>query len=143
MEIYTGYLAVHKFESELERELELKKLTIAHKRDRLYLIEGNHPPMIWAQMSAFNLQKIDITSINDGARKLKALGRNWGLFTTGNHRRAQLIQDELPKLSQKPVEFRQKLPNTPMGFWTLWSPNEILATTETSSPFPLGEMTFA
>lgn len=140
--IYTGYLAIHKFEAELERELEIKGLKIAQKKDRLYLVEGDHPPMIWAQTTAFELKTVAITSINDGAKKLKELGRNWGLFTVGNHRRAQLIQDELPKYNTKPIPFRHKLPESPMGFWTLWEQNEILASTKTSSPFALGEMNF-
>jgi 23S rRNA (cytidine2498-2'-O)-methyltransferase len=142
MSIYTGYLAIHKFDAELEKEFEIKGLKIAHKLDRLYLVEGNHPAMIWAQMTAFDLELITITSINDGVKKLKALGRNWGLFTVGNHRRAQLIQDELPKYNQKPIPFRHPLPTSPMGFWTLIAPDQILATTKTSSPFALGEMTF-
>ncbi len=142
MSIYTGYLAIHKFEAELEKEFEIKGLKIAQKLDRLYLIEGNHPAMIWAQMSAFDLELISIASINDGVKKLKALGRNWGLFTVGNHRRAQLIQDELPKYNQKPIPFRHPLPTSPMGFWTLLAPDQMLATTKTSSPFALGEMTF-
>lgn len=143
MSIYTGYLAIHKFEAELEKELALKGLSIAQKHDRLYLVEGNHPPMIWAQMSAFELEEITISSINDGAKKLKALGRNWGLFTVAHHRRAQLIQEELPKVNSKPIAFRQPLPEKPMGFFTLLQPDLMLATTKTSSPFALGEMTFA
>lgn len=139
---YTGYLAIHDFEKELERELEIKGLTIALKKDRLYLVEGSHPQMIWAQVTAFDLEFISIASINDGAKKLKALGRNWGLFTVGNHRRAQLIQDELPKYNTKPIPFRHPLPNSPMGFWTLWEQDQILATQKTSSPFALGEMDF-
>jgi 23S rRNA (cytidine2498-2'-O)-methyltransferase len=142
MSFYTGYLAIHKFESELEKELELKGLKVAQKLDRLYLVEGDHPAMIWAQMTAFDLESIAITSIKDGAKKLKALGRNWGLFTVGMHRRAQLIQDELPHFNQKPIPFRHPLPTSPMGFWTLAKPDEMLATTKTTSPFAIGEMTF-
>jgi 23S rRNA (cytidine2498-2'-O)-methyltransferase len=142
MNHYTGYLAIHKFEAELERELEIKGITVAQKLDRLYLVEGDQPAMIWAQMTAFGLEKISISSINDGAKKLKALGRNWGLFTVANHRRAQLIQDELPKITNKPIPFRHPLPTAPMGFWTLVTPEEMLATQTTSSPFALGEMTF-
>ncbi len=142
MKLYTGYLAIHKFESELERELELKGLTVCKKKDRLYLVEGEHPPMIWAQTTGFNMQFIEITSIKDGAKKLKALGRNWGLFTVDFHRRAQLIQEELPKFNQKPIPFRHPLPEKAMGLWTLWEPNQILGTPQTSSPFALGEMTF-
>jgi 23S rRNA (cytidine2498-2'-O)-methyltransferase len=142
MSNYTGYLAIHKFEKELEKELEIKGLKIAEKRERLYLVEGNHPAMIWAQMTAWNLESISISSINDGAKKLKGLGRNWGLFTVGNHRRAQLIQDELPKINTKAIPFRNPIPAAPMGFWTLWEADQILATQKTSSPFALGEMTF-
>jgi 23S rRNA (cytidine2498-2'-O)-methyltransferase len=142
MSNYTGYLAIHKLESELEKELEIKGLKIAEKRDRLYLVEGDHPAMIWAQVSVFGLERIQITSINDGAKKLKALGRNWGLFTVGHHRRAQLIQDELPKYNRKPIAFRHPLPATAMGFWTLLEPDLMIASTKTSSPFALGEMDF-
>lgn len=142
MNVYTGYLAIHKFEHELEKEFEVKGLKVTLKKDRLYLVEGNHPPMIWAQMTAFELSLIPITSINDGVKKLKALGRNWGLFTVGNHRRAELIQSELPKINTKPIPFRHPVPTSPMGFWTLWEADQILATTKTSSPFALGEMDF-
>lgn len=142
MTLYTGYLAIHKFEAELERELELRGLPIAFKKDRLYLVEGNHPQMIWAQVTGFEMELIPITSINDGAKKLKALGRNWGLFTVGHHRRAELIQSELPKINTKPIPFRHELPKLPMGFWTLWEQDMILATQKTSSPFALGEMDF-
>lgn len=142
MKLYTGYLAVHNFEKELEKELEIKGLKIALKKDRLYLIEGDHPAMIWAQVTAFRLQSIEIESIKDGARKLKGLGRNWGLFTVDFHRRANLIQDELPHFNKKNIDFRSPVPNAPMGFWTLWEQNQIFATQETSSSYPIGEMTF-
>ena len=142
MTSYTGYLAIHRFEAELRKELEIKGLKITHEKDRLFLIEGHHPPMIWAQMTAANLSAISNSSINDGAKKLKAQGRNWGLFTIGHHRRAQLIQEELPKINSKPIPFRHPLPTSPMGFWTLWEPDLIFATQETSSPFALGEMNF-
>jgi 23S rRNA (cytidine2498-2'-O)-methyltransferase len=142
MTSYTAYLAIHKFEAELRKELTLKGFTIAFERDRLFLVEGNHPQMIWAQMTAYELVPIPITSINDGIKKLKALGRNWGLFTVGHHRRAQLIQEELPKYNSKPIPFRHPLPEKPMGFWTLWEPDLIFASTKTSSPFALGEMDF-
>jgi 23S rRNA (cytidine2498-2'-O)-methyltransferase len=142
MSNFTGYLAVHQFEGELKRELELKGLTIAQERGRLFLVEGEHPPMIWAQLTAHELAPLSITSINDGAKKLKALGRNWGLFSLDHHRRAQLIQEELPKYNQRPIPFKHPIPGAAMGFWTLWQSDLIYATQKTSSPFALGEMTF-
>lgn len=142
MTLYTGYLAIHKFEKELERELEIRGLRIAHQKDRLYLVEGDHPQLIWAQVTVFDLRFEPITSISDGVKKLKAQGRNWGLFTVGNHRRAELIQSELPKINKKPIPFRHPLPTLPMGFWTLWESDKILSSQKTSSPFALGEMDF-
>ncbi len=139
---FTGYLAIHDFEKELEKEFEVRGVSVFEKKDRIYLVEGDGPDLIWAQMTARKLEKIAIVSIKDGAKKLKEKGRNWGLFTVGNHRRAQLIQDELPKFNTKPIPFRHTLPSGPMGFWTLWDTNEILATQETSSPFAIGEMDF-
>ncbi len=139
---FTGYLAIHDFSQELEKEFELRCVKIHEKKDRFYLVEGDGPDLIWAQMTARNLETIEITSINDGVKKLKERGRNWGLFTVANHRRAQLIQDELPKFNTKPIPFRHPLPEKPMGFWTLWDTNIILASQTTSSPFALGEMDF-
>lgn len=142
MTTYTVYLAVHQFEHELMNELKLKNISIIDKKDRIFLVEGNHPPMIWAQMTGFGAMFMDIESINDGAKKLREKGRNWGLFTVDSHRRANLIQDNLAKLKKKPLSFLEELPSLPMGFWTLWEPNKILYTPHTSSPFALGEMDF-
>lgn len=142
MTSYTAYLAIHDFDAELKRELELKGLAVSLQKERLYLVEGHHPAMIWAQTTAFHVKPINITSIKDGARALKTMGRNWGLFTVNHHRRAQLIQDELPKYNTKAIAFRMALPQAPMGFWTLWEPDLILASQETTSPFALGEMSF-
>lgn len=139
---YTIYLAIHDFDSELARELELKGIKVLEQKDRLFLVEGDAPPMIWAQLTARKVERIPIASINDGVKKLKELGRNWALFTVVHHRRAQLIQDELPRYNTKPIPFRHPLPQKPMGFWTLWDQNEILGTQETSSLFPLGAMDF-
>ncbi len=142
MTVYTGYLAIYNFEKELERELEIRGLRVAHKKDRLYLVEGNHPQLIWAQVTAHQLTHDYISSIGDAVKKLKAQGRNWGLFTVGNHRRAELIQSELPKVNIRPIAFRHDLPSVPMGFWTLWETDQIFSTQKTSSPFALGEMNF-
>jgi 23S rRNA (cytidine2498-2'-O)-methyltransferase len=142
MTIYTGYLAIHKFDKELERELEMRGLKVAMKKDRFYLVEGNHPAMIWAQVTGFEMEFQEVSSINDCVKKLKALGRNWALFSVAFHRRAELIESELPKFNTKPIPFRHPLPTLPMGLWALWDQNLMVATQKTSSPFPLGEMEF-
>lgn len=136
------YLAPHTHEADLKAELDLKGVKILDTRGRIFRCEGSRSDVIWAQCSFLNIQEIPITSINDGAKKLKALSRNWALFTTGHHRRAQLIQDALPHYSTKPIEFLQTRPSVPMGGWTLWEPDLILASATTTSLYPIGEMTF-
>jgi len=134
-------LAIHQLESELERELKYYNIGY-EKHDRLYFLNKNYTP-IFAQVTWKNCQKLSITSINDGIKKLKALGKNWSLFTIGNHRRAQLIQEGLYKFNNKAVPFLGEKPKFPMGGWTLIDQNTIVYATETTSLYPLGEIHFA
>lgn len=136
------YLAPHTHEKDLRTELERKGLAILEERGRLFRCQGSRDDVIWAQVAFLDIQEIAITSINDGARKLKELGRNWALFTTGHHRRAQLIQEALPHYPTKPIPFLAPRPQNSMGGWTLWEPETVLASTRTTSLYPLGEMTF-
>lgn len=133
-------LAIHNLEMELERELIFRHIPF-EKHDRLYFIDKNYCP-IFAQVTWINCQKISIASIGDGIKKLKKLGRNWSLFTIGNHRRAQLIQEGLYKIKNEPVEFLAEQPKYPMGGWTLLDSNTIVCSTETTSRYPLGKIEF-
>jgi len=136
------YLAPHTHEADLRTELGRKGLRIIEERGRVFRCEGARADVVWAQCAFLNLKEIPIVSINDGVRKLKELGRNWALFTTGHHRRAQLIQDALPHYSVKPIPFLHPRPQHAMGGWTLWEPDMMLVSSHTTSLYPLGEMTF-
>jgi 23S rRNA (cytidine2498-2'-O)-methyltransferase len=54
------------------------------------------------------------------------------------HRRAELIQGELPHVSAKPLEFPARPPSSPLGSWTLLDAEHVLASPACSSPFPNG-----
>ena len=136
------YLSPFEHESDLRGELTFKNIPILEERGRLFLVEGSRADIVWAQASFLNVLELPIVSIGDGAKKLKALGRNWALYSVGNHRRAELIQAELPHYPTKPIPFLLPRPEKPMGGWTLWEPNLILASQTTRSLYPLGEMTF-
>lgn len=133
-------LALYELESELERELMFRNISF-EKHDRLYFFEKNYCPL-FAQVTWINCQSIKIASIGDGIKKLKALGKNWSLFSIGHHRRAQLIQDGLAKIKHDPVPFLAQHPKHPMGGWTLLDQETIIYSTETTSLYPLGKIEF-
>ena len=74
--------------------------------------------------------------------KLRAVQRNWALYSSAHHRRAALIADKLPKVSAKPLIFSAPAPAAPLGSWTLIAPDRMLAAAACSSPFPNGEVPF-
>lgn len=133
-------LAIYELESELERELNFRNISF-EKHDRLYFLDKNYCPL-FAQVSWQNCQILPITSIGDGIKKLRALGKNWSLFSMSNHRRAQLIQDGLAKIKDDPVQFLAEMPKHPMGGWTLLDANTIICSTQTTSRYPLGKIEF-
>jgi 23S rRNA (cytidine2498-2'-O)-methyltransferase len=108
------------------------------------LVLSNQPVrnVYWAQNIWRNPQVFQIDSINDAAKKLKSLQRNWCLYSHTLHRRAKLILNKLPPVNYKPVHFPSSLSATPLGSFTLLDENTILAAADCSSPFPNGEAHF-
>jgi 23S rRNA (cytidine2498-2'-O)-methyltransferase len=134
----TGYLAPEGFLEPLLEELGAP--TAVH--GRLVLMPGPVRPAAWAQNIWYEPQRIQIASIGDGVRKLRRVQRNWALYDFQLHRRAALIQTQLPKLSGKPLTFGEAPPTAPLGSWTLLDPHTILNSPRCSSPFPHGEVRF-
>jgi 23S rRNA (cytidine2498-2'-O)-methyltransferase len=119
---------------------ELGEVTAVH--GRLVLASGPPRPAAWAQNIWFEPQRIEMASITEGARQLRAIQRNWALYGFHLHRRAALIQEQLPKVSARPLIFGEPPPTAPLGSWTLLAPNAILAAARCSSAFPHGEVRF-
>lgn len=106
------------------------------------LVPGPERAVAWTANIWRTVERIPIASIGDGAKKLRAIQRNWALYSTGHHRRAALIAERLPKVSAKPLVFGAPVPAAPLGSWTLIAPDTILAAAACSSPFPHGEARF-
>jgi 23S rRNA (cytidine2498-2'-O)-methyltransferase len=136
----SGFLAAEGYEQQLWEELGETRIVETH--GRLLLVEGASPSAAWAANTWRDPQTIAIASIADGAKKLRALQRNWALYACRLHRRARLIQEQLPHVSAKPLLFPQAAPTAPLGSWTLADENTILAAAQCSSPFPNGEVQF-
>ncbi|MEO5968330.1 MAG: SAM-dependent methyltransferase [Bdellovibrionia bacterium] len=141
MKTITAYLAPEGFTDELLNEL--KDLTqITQTFERLILTQGPPVQAHWAQNIWLNPQEIPFESITQATQALKKIQRNWTLYSSQLHRRAQLIADGLPKISSKPTTFPSPLPTLPMGSWTLLDKNLLLASPNCSSIFSNGEIHF-
>ena len=138
-EPFTAYLAPEGLVGELTREL---GGAVAGVIDRLVIAHGSPRDAAWAANVWLNPQRIPITSIGDGVKQLRAIQRNWAQFPLGHHRRAALIEDQLPKVSAKPLTFGEPALTAALGSWALLAPDMILASASCSSPFRNGEPAF-
>lgn len=135
----TGYLAPEGFLSDLQGEL---GPDARETYGRLVLAKGVPRPIAWAANVWHDPVSIPIASIGAAAKKLRAIQRNWALYSVAHHRRAALIAEKLPKVSAKPLAFGARAPTAPLGSWTLLDPETVLAAPHCTSPFPNGEVRF-
>jgi 23S rRNA (cytidine2498-2'-O)-methyltransferase len=135
----TAYLAPEDFVAELQEELDDDAI---ETHGRLVLARGSARPVAWVANVWHDPMRIEIASIGDAAKKLRAIQRNWALASTAHHRRAALIEERLPKVSAKPPNFGDPKPAAPLGSWTLLDANTLLAAAHCSSAFPNGEVAF-
>ncbi len=134
----TGYLAAEGFEAQLAHELGPD--AVAH--GRLFLAPGPQRHAAWAINVWHEPQRLSIASIGEAAKALRAIQRNWSLYSVAHHGRAKLIQERLPSVSAKPLVFPAEAPTAPLGSWTLLDETTVLASPRCSNPFPNGEVRF-
>jgi 23S rRNA (cytidine2498-2'-O)-methyltransferase len=134
-----AYLAADGFEGELAKEV---GAAVERAHGRLLVAPGPARPAAWAANVWLDPQQIAAASISDAATKLRAIQRNWAVYAPVLHRRAMLIQEQLPKVSAKPLVFGTPPPSAPLGAWTLLDAETVLAAPCCTSPFPNGEVRF-
>lgn len=137
-ETFTAYLAAPGFEAELRAELG----EVSAEYDRLLLSPGPARPAAWAQNIWHDARIIEVASIGEAAKALRAIQRNWRPYEFHLHRRTALLVDKLPKVSAKPLTFGAPAPTAPLGSFTWLDEGRVLAAAHCSSPFPNGEMSF-
>lgn len=136
------HLAAPDHSDALVDELRYRGDTVVDRREALVFARGRRQPAAWAQNSWLEPREIAIESIGDGAAALRAIQRNWALYSTGHHRRAQLIADRLPPIKFKPISFFTPAPSAPLGSWTLAARDLLIASPSCSSPFAHGAPRF-
>jgi 23S rRNA (cytidine2498-2'-O)-methyltransferase len=139
VEIESAYLAPEGLSEPLLKEVD----GVIAVHNQLILSSQPFINAHWAQNIWKNPITLPIDSINDAARKLKSIQRNWCLYSFTLHRRAQLIQEKLNLSKPKPMSFPTPLPSKGFrGSWCLLDENTLLASTDCTSPFPNGEPSF-
>ena len=118
---------------------ELSRAT--ERQGRLFFSETKSESY-WAQNIWHDVVEFKFQSISEAAKHLRSIQRNWWLHSTIKHRRAQLIQDQLPSLKIKALKFPSPLPMLPLGSWTLKDEGTMLYSARCSSLFPDGEVQF-
>lgn len=135
----TGYLAPDGFVAELLHEL---GTDAGATHGRLILAPGPPRPVAWVANIWHDPIRLNIASIGDAAKQLRAIQRNWTLYSFAHHRRAALIAEKLPKVTAKPLHFGAPAPTARLGSWTLLDPDTVLAAPRCASSFPNGEAIF-
>ena len=133
-EDFSVQVAARDYMQPLLEELGDRVITV---RGRLVLARGTEPAA-WAQNVWTEPRWIPITSIGSGARQLSALQRNWRghlLPESGHQRRQALMEAALPHVGSRPLRFGEAAPTSPLGAFTLWEHDLLLASPSTSSPF--------
>jgi len=140
-----AYLAFEDFIEELYQELLLLGAPPLSVHQRLFICAEPVRP-VWAQWSIDELECLHVESIGQAARELKTRHKYWAHYSLQSHRRGHLIEEQLPKYRIPLLDFNTQLSEVenkpPMGFWTLLDNNTLLASPQTSSPFPLGDFKF-
>ena len=131
LEIRSAYLGSKEYMDPLKDEVG----GIIDIQDQLILSSAPPVKALWSLNTWQTPIILTIDSINDGAKKLKAIQRNWCLYSYQSHRRAKLIQAKLPYVSAKPLRFPCSPPISPIGSWTLLTQHQILASSQCSSLF--------
>lgn len=134
----TAYLAPEGYEKQLMGELH----GITQQYGRLFLTNRAPQVSFWAQNIWFNPFVASFETISEAAQILKNHQRNWALYPFVEFRRAALIKEKLPYLSEKPISFPAQIPAAPLGSWTLLDKNTLLASSSCSSPYSNGEVRF-
>jgi len=134
----TAYLAAEGYIDELGHELG----AVDRRHGRLLIASGPPRPAAWAANVWLDPRNIKIASISDAAAKLRAIQRNWAFYAPKLYRRATLIQEQLPKVSSRPLVFGTPPPQAPLGSWTLLDAETMLAAPHCTSVFPNGEVHF-
>ncbi len=131
--------------SELKGRFNISQKPTARYGDLLYYEDlpdfaDNFP--YWARTAMLAPQILKFDTISQAAKHLKEIQRNWAPYQYTCFRRAQLIQEKLPYINLKDRKFPVKIPQNPIGLYTLIDDRTIIYSPQTTSFLPAGTLHF-
>ncbi len=144
MPVQSAYWSAEKFLSEIKSEL---GADFHSQVGHLVLSTAPVRPLVWAHSRWSSAELIEIASIGDAVKKLRERTNKLYAMAPLNHvRRATLIDDQLGNKSakirlKKPIDFLEPL-RPSLAQFGLIEPGLMIASSETSSWVPQGEMQF-
>ena len=140
--IQSAYLAADGYETPLAEELERAGAGGVTWHGRLALSEAPAVRSAWALDVWTAPIVLPADSVKIAADALRAIQRNWALYSAAHHRRCALIEACLPPLRPRPIVFPQAPPASHLGAWTLLEDGRLLASPAKTSPYPNGALVF-
>lgn len=140
--IRAAYLAAEDLETPLTEELTRRGATITDWHGRLALSPDPPVQAAWALDIWTDPHEIDAPTVKSAANALRAMQRNWAVYTPALYRRTALITERLPPVKARPLIFPTQAPTSHLGAWTLLTPDRLLASPTKSSRFVNGECLF-
>ena len=131
--------------SELETRFNINLKPSARYGQLLYYedfpdLKGVYP--YWARTVMLEPFFLNFKTIGEAANNLKEIQRNWAPYQYTCFRRAQLIQEKLPYINLKDRKFPVKIPQSPIGLYTLIDENNLIASAKTTAYLPAGSLPF-
>ncbi|MBI5520289.1 MAG: hypothetical protein HY916_09540 [Desulfovibrio sp.] len=140
---FTGYLAAPGFLPDLLAELNFEGAAGAgHLVFGDLVFARKARPAAWAQNVWLDARLMPAPSIGQGAKALKDIQRNWWPHPVRHARRCALMAEKLPKVSARAQVFGQPAPGAPLGSFTLWDEQTLIAAPACTSPYPDGQVRF-
>lgn len=136
---FTVYQAAPGLLPELVREL---GSAVTAVREPLVTADGPPREAAFAANVWLDPRFVQAPSIAAAARALRDIQRNWNAVPSGHFRRTALVAGKLPKVAARPLVFGQPLPTSPLGAFTLWEENLLLASPTCREPVPEGVYRF-
>ena len=130
------------YEKQLDQELGRLGAAVVATHGRLRIAEGPPVHAAWSANTWWDAEHIPVRSIGHAAQELRDRQRNWALCAPTHRGRGELVADKLPHVAANPLELGQVAPDAPLGSWTLFERDLVLAATRCSNPFPNGEPAF-